>query len=316
MCKIFSWGKSRTSKPSKTIQKRPTVQKTVLQRIIQLKNSGIGYRKISKQLKKEGLADISKSTVANIYHQHSAAYEEEIEKQLGDSEEFEAEREKQLRLQRDIVQLEVEKQIHQRIKDLYLQKARMPNGVRQIFNDPKELFDFARCTIGNSEEWRKLKDYGANHNLELEATFHEAVGSLEKYEEEVDQGTSPDLDLYVKFEIESFLYARGKEENAKRLQKKFLEILFSAECLDCGAPLATTLAMFGHPEVRSLLIANENELHCTKCSASHHLLCPGCKTALKYNHEEKAFHCPSCRRAFPLPQPEEKLIVSLPVEVN
>jgi len=214
------------SKPSNSVQP----SNTVLVRIVQLKNSGLGYRRIAKRLKEEGLADISKSTVANRHHQHLVALSEEIGKQIENNEEFQVDREKQLRLQREIVQLEAEKQIHQRTKDLYLQKASMPEGIRQIFNVPEELFDFAQCIVGNSEEWRKLKDYCANHNLSLEASFHNAVGSLEKYEKEVDQGTSSDLDLYVKIEIDSFLYVREKEEKAKRFQKKFQEILFTAKC--------------------------------------------------------------------------------------
>ena len=301
------------SKPSNSVQP----SNIVLVRIVQLKNSGLGYRRIAKRLKEEGLADISKSTVANRYHQHLVAFNEVIEKQFENNEGFQVEREKQLRLQREIVQLEAEKQIHQRTKGLYLQKASMPEGIRQIFNVPEELFDFAKCVIGDSEEWRKLKDYCANHNLDLEATFHDAVGSLEKYEEEVDQGTSPDLDFYVKFEIDSFLYVRKKEEKAKTFQKKFREILFTAKCSSCATSLTATLSEFGHPELRSLLIV-EGKIQCVRCNTRYDILCPKCKTGLTYNGKEEAFHCPSCKLIFPLPQPKEKplLNVSLPVELK
>ena len=301
------------SKPSNSVQPSNTVRV----RIVQLKNSGLGYRRIAKRLKEEGLADISKSTVANRYHQHLVAFNEEIGKQFENNEEFQVDREKQLRLQREIVQLEAEKQIHQRTKDLYLQKASMPKGVRQIFNVPGELFDFAQCIVGNSEEWRKLKDYCANHHLSLEASFHNAVGSLEKYEKEVDQGTSSDLDFYVKFEINSFLYVREKEEKAKRFQKKFQEILFTAKCSRCETSLTATLSEFGHPELRSLLIV-EGQIQCVRCNTRYNILCPNCKTGLTYNGKEEAFHCPSCKLIFPLPQPKEKplLNVSLPVELK
>jgi intein-encoded DNA endonuclease-like protein len=56
-----------TSKRPKHVQMRPTVQPRVTKRIFELKNSGMGFRNISKQLEKEGLAKISKTTVENYW---------------------------------------------------------------------------------------------------------------------------------------------------------------------------------------------------------------------------------------------------------
>ena len=47
---------SKLPKPSKTFQKRPNVPQHVIQRIIDLKNQGMGFIRISNILKKEGLA--------------------------------------------------------------------------------------------------------------------------------------------------------------------------------------------------------------------------------------------------------------------
>jgi hypothetical protein len=60
---------SNRPKVSKSVQGRPSIKNEVLQRIVELKNAGQGFRKISKQLKSEGLATISKGTVANLWKQ-------------------------------------------------------------------------------------------------------------------------------------------------------------------------------------------------------------------------------------------------------
>ena len=100
------------------------VERRVIERIIQLKEVGMGYRKIAKQLKKEGLADISKSTVANFYNEHAPIFEEESRKVLDGDEGYRILKKKEMKLQKEVEQLQVKKRSRERIKKLYMNKAK------------------------------------------------------------------------------------------------------------------------------------------------------------------------------------------------
>jgi hypothetical protein len=74
---------------SKRVQTRPSVQDKVVQRIAELRNSGMGFRRISRQLEKERLATISKSTVAT-YSKQAQTPEKDARNELFDDPKLKA----------------------------------------------------------------------------------------------------------------------------------------------------------------------------------------------------------------------------------
>ncbi len=223
-----------TVQPSKTVQ-----------RIIQLKKEGLGFRRIAKKLKEEYLATISKSTVATLYNTHIATMKDRIEEQIKESPTLEQDRKELVTLESTIVKLQAEDEIVQRMKSLWLKKASMTKGIKEILTDPKQLFQFTEAVLGDTEEWKAFKEYCSTHNLDLSSTLLEAAESFETYQNEVAMGTSPQLDFYVAFNLKSFVYRKIKREklNIPSASESVLaELGFTIPiiCPKCGSRLTET----------------------------------------------------------------------------
>jgi hypothetical protein len=180
------------------------VDSEIIERIIQLKMSGLGYRRISTQLKKEGLADISKSTVANLYTKHVAEHEKKSERKLEKEKEY-------LKLKGEVEQLEQEEEKRKAFKNLYLRKANTIEGCRDIFRSNEKLLQFTHYTIYGSEELGKFDNYCLTQQLPLAKTLSVIVGSYERYI------TDPvRLDEYIRFQLKAF-FKKYQEKEKPRL---------------------------------------------------------------------------------------------------
>ena len=165
-----------TSSRPKCVQQRPIVHDPITQRIVDLKSVGMGFRMISKQMKIEGLADISKSTVENRWNQAQA------QKYLP-SKKSTIFKKTEAKLLEQVNQIRIDKQRSERIRDLQLQRAETPEGRQEIFKNSAELLEFAQQTVSEYS----LKDFELICNekgLPIAKTLSDIVGPLEKYEEE------------------------------------------------------------------------------------------------------------------------------------
>ena len=280
---------SNHPKPSKTFQKRPNLPQHVLQRIIDLKNQGNGFIKISKTLKKEGI-DLSKSTVANCWYWHRSQskisanklQKNPILKNLANTE---------ARLQKKVSQVQAVADARQRIKDLQLRRAATPEGRQEIFKNSEELLEFAHQTLPEYT----MKDFELickEKALPIAKTLSDVVGPLEKYEEEnVDMCMWPDLPSYVKEKID--FYFEGEQENKRRqqLQKKFENMVPNTRCPEC---YATT-------EKMNLNLLT-GKLDCA-CGSQLEWLCVGCRSPLTFNvrPDTISWSCEKCDATFTLP---------------
>jgi len=145
--------------PSKASETSKTVQ-----RIIELKKkSGMGFRRISRQLKEDKLASISKSTVANLYKKHVAEMNKQVERELDGNEQYRL-------LKKEVEQLEIDEEKQRRVKELLIRKAESKQGLQDFFAHPKKLMEFAEATIADYQSawlnnplvWDSFKSHLSN----------------------------------------------------------------------------------------------------------------------------------------------------------
>lgn len=289
------------------------INEKVLERIVCLKDSqGMGYRKISEQLKKEGLASIGKSTVAAQYNRYAPKLKKETEEELDENEEFKNLKEKMLKIEKEVKLFQALDETRRKIKESYLKKARTWQGLQDIFSTPAKMLEFTQATIDNyrsvvlknPDVFESLVAYCRNNNLPLAKTLSQIVGSLKEYQADADNdGTLLGLDNYVGLQLDFFLGDRQEEGRIKALQKKFEDHLMKAQCPRCSRPLAQTFK-YGKITRKTLLIM-DGLLSCQTCEARLEVLCPSCKSQLGYKGEYD-FYCSSCDLTFALPNSEVK----------
>lgn len=307
----FLVGTSEVSGTSDTVHARPAIQKDVLQRIVELKNSGMGYRKISEQLKKEGLATLRKSSIAKLYHEKAMPLMKEAEKELGNDEEYRVLSEKEVKLQKEVDRAKMIEEVHKNIKRLLLETARTSEGIRDIFSSPQYMLEFTETTVDyrsltfkNARVLDLFSSHCQAHNLSLSETLFKAVGNLDEYEADADEnGIFVDLDNYIGLQLEFFLMNIQEEERKKALQKKFEDDLLGSKCPECDQPLARPLE---YPKVAGkTLLMIDGFLWCNSCDARLQMHCPGCKGLLHYTEGYK-LHCDSCDLTFTVPHSKNR----------
>jgi hypothetical protein len=301
----FLVGTLEGSGTSDTVHARPIVQKEVLNRIVELKNSGMGYRKISEQLKKERLATLSKSSIAKLYHEKAIPLVREAEKELGNDEEYRVLSEKESKLQKEVDRAKTIEEARKSIRRLLLEKARTSEGIQDIFNNAGKILEFAQATVDyrslvfkNVRVFDLFNSYCQAHNLPLAETLFKAVGRLDEYKADADEdGTLLDLDNYIGVQLDNFLIDIQEQRRKMTLQKKFLKNLINAMCPKCGKPICSSVAHLGYPEAYTFLTIG-GQLRCYHCNTPLQATCPGCDTPL--NCKARSFWCRNCNLTFHL----------------
>jgi hypothetical protein len=237
---------------------------------------------ISKQLKIEGLADMSKSTVENRWNQA------QVEKYLPSKKSRTFEK-TEAKLLEQVNQIRIDKQRSERIRDLQFQRAATPEGRQEIFKNSAELLEFAQHTVPEYT----LKDFELICNekgLPIAKTLSDIVGPLEKYEEEnEDMCMWPDLPSYIKEKIDTFVEGEQEKKRRHQLQRKLEHIVPNTRCPDCHAST----------EKMSLSVLT-GKLKCT-CGCRFEWLCVGCKNPLIFDYETISWFCKKCDVTFTLP---------------
>ena len=273
---------------SKTFQKRPKVPQHVLQRLIDLKNQGMGFIKISKQLKKEGIATLSKSTVANCWYWHQGQSKISTKK-LQKNPVLKNLANKEARLQKEASQIQEVKGARQRILNLQLERAETPEGRQKIFKNSEELKEFAQQTLPEYT----LKDFELickEKGLPIAKTLSDVVEPLEKYEEEnEDLCWWPDLSSCIKEKIDTFVESEQHNKKRQQLQKKFSDFWINFRCGKCDTPYYD---MF--------ILKFENVIAC-RCGEWTTPKCLECGNRLIFDADKDAFACRKCNAIFKLP---------------
>ena len=288
------------------------INEKVLERIVCLKDSqGMGYRKISEQLKKEGLASIGKSTVAAQYNRYAPKLKKETEEELDENEEFKNLKEKMLKIEKEVKLFQALDETRRKIKESYLKKARTWQGLQDIFSTPAKMLNFTQATIDNyrsvvlknPDVLESLVAYCRKKNLPLAKTLSQIVGSLKEYQADADNdGTLLGLDNYVGLQLDFFLGDRQDEERNKALQKRFSKSLMNTLCLKCGKPICASMADLGYPTAYTFFLS-KGELRCYHCNALIQAFCPKCGGPVGY--DGGSFVCKRCVLTFRLQTPND-----------
>jgi hypothetical protein len=287
----------KVSKRPKSVQTRPSVQNEVLQRIAELRNSGMGYRKISKQLKKEGLATISKGSVANYWKQAQTDKNIAAKALCSNDPELKTLAEIEAKLQKKVNHAQTLEQAQQRIRNLHVQRAETQEGLHDIFSNKEELKEFALQTLQGSKDLKDFERHCAAESSPLEEALAKAVGSLEEYErEKEDLGGELDLPSHIEERMDSFLLdenKRKREENQRetqeQLQKRAPDIMLNFKCSSCGAAYETMS-----------VASPEGVIQCN-CGKLYKVSCPECKSRFDFDVEKKVFFCRKCNVSFGRP---------------
>ena len=279
---------SKRPKPSKTFQKRPNVPQHVLQRIVDLKNQGMGFIRISKTLKKEGLASLSKSTVANCWYW--AQHQNKISaKKLQKNPALKNLAKKEAKLRKQLNQIQEGIHARQRVRDLQFQKAETPEGRRDIFKNIENLKEFVQQTLYDSQTLKEFELYCETENLPLAETLSKAIGSLEEYEKENENMFWPDLPSYVAEKIDDYLEDQQQRKKQENQQKKFSDFWITFRCEKCGTPYSDMY-----------ILPFENVIAC-RCGEGYMPKCLECGNRLIFDSDKEAFACRKCNVIFKLP---------------
>ena len=214
-------GKPASNRPkaSKSVQSSKSVQPLVEQRIIDLKNSGMGARKISRQLEKEGTAIMSKSKVAEILKRaqtrHMSTKALPKDPALKTLEKTEA------KLLKQVNKIQMRSQARQRIRDLQCRKAETPEGRQDIFKNSKQLRKFVEQTLYDSPVLKEFKRHCEAEGLPLAKTLSNVIGTLYKYEVENVDLFWPDLPSYIEERLDNYLEDEQRRKMQEQLQTKF-----------------------------------------------------------------------------------------------
>jgi hypothetical protein len=144
----------------------------------------MGFRRISKQLKKEGLASISRGTVANYWKQAQTDKNIAAKRLCNNDPELEILADTEAKLQKQVNHAQMLAQARQRIRNLQVQRAETKEGLHDIFNNREELEEFTLQTLQDSQVLKAFKLHREANRLPLAVTLANAVGSLDEYEVE------------------------------------------------------------------------------------------------------------------------------------
>lgn len=238
---------------------------------------------ISKQLKIEGLADISKSTVENRWNQAQAERYLPTKKStnFGKTE---------AKLLEQVNQIRIDKQRSERVRDLQLQRAETPEGREGIFKNSKELRKFVEHNLYDSQVLKEFKLYCEADNLSLAKTLCNVIETLDKYEDENEDLFWPDLSSYIEEKLGDYLEGEEQRKSQKQLQKKFSDFLLNFRCDNCDAPYDTMW-----------ILGFEGTIEC-KCGSSYKPLCVSCKSELYFDRSKDTWSCRKCDATFEKPR--------------
>jgi len=281
-------GKKASNRP-KSVQKRPSVQDQVLRRIVELKNSGMGFRKISKQLKVEGLANISRGTVSNYWKQ-AQTHINTVAKKLRKDPTLQTLNKTEAELQKQVDHIQMVTQARQRVRDLQLRRAETPEGRQSIFKNSQELKKFVQDTLYDSQVLKDFEPRCRADGLPLAKTLSNAIGSLDKYETENEDLFWPDLPSYIEERLDNFLLEEKQRRKKEQLQKKFSEIELNFRCPHCNATSDNMIIDVS---------ASENRCSCGRRFKS---LCVECRSALNYDNNKGVWFCKKCGAIYERPR--------------
>lgn len=291
-------GNGNTLKPSitsKNVQDSPAVQEDVIERIFELKHSGLGCRRISKQLKKEELADISKSSVYNILKLHVGKFKEPVEIVTEDI--------KVLRkLRKEVQQLRTKNKTLVEIKKLTLEKVRTREGLEKVFSSSESMVKFAKIVVPIGT-MKKLKvfceqHYGVN-KFDFESELGDAIDAytatpLKFYEE---QHSDTPLDKYMIERIGWHIDYWQREDRKKDLQKQFKDYWRTLKC-KCGL----SHQFWKTDPVNGLIYCECGVIFEPRC-----LLCWQQKEeSVSLTFENGVYRCPQCELTFEMPELTKK----------
>jgi DNA-directed RNA polymerase subunit RPC12/RpoP/transposase len=267
------------------------IDERVLERIVHLKDSqGMGFRRIANQLKKEGMANVSKSTIATIYNRFASKLRAETDGKLKHDKEWLSLVEVESRFAAKVEEAERKAEHHERVRKLAFQLASTSYGRAQIFSHPKALLEWCEVALENQTSptlLDQLRKACGEDKIPFEKMLWETVGGpyYPQYYEAILKREGLSLDNFVREEVEYYLHGRERERTQKALQKAFSEILLNWRCSNCGSNILHTIMI-------------KDRLSCFVCNTPFSLFCPVCGSKLSFEKEKDCYRCASCGRRF------------------
>ena len=262
----------------------------------------MGFRNISKQLEKEGLAKISKSTVENRWKQTQNQIIIATRNPFNNAK-LNALAKQEAKLQNKVTYSQMLAEALQRIQDLQIQRSETPEGLQDIFKTKKELKEFTLQALYDSEVLKAFILRCKIKRVQLAEAIAEAVGSLDEYvvqQEEIMGHLN--LAGYIEERLEDCL----NRERQDQLEKPFREHLLNFKCSNCN-----------HDYFGMWIDISEAEIVCS-CGYRYKPLCTACGNELDFDNAKDAFFCRKCHAKFRLPtlKPSDFTFIKEPAQAR